>query len=75
MEIKFFDRLKAIDKIREMVNEKSDNSPTSFYEALEKALRQLKSTIWGRRMNKFIPFSQKQLSVLNWWCKGSDVKE
>ena len=25
-------------------------------------------------MNKFIPFSQKQLSVLNWWCKGSDVK-
>ena len=26
-------------------------------------------------MNKFIPFSQKQLSVLNWWCKGSDVKD
>ena len=26
-------------------------------------------------MNKFIPFSQKQLSVLNWWCNGSDVKD
>lgn len=49
MEIKFFDRLKAIDKIREMVNEKSDNSPTSFYEALEKALRQLKALYGGIR--------------------------
>ena len=37
MEIKFFDRLKAIDKIREMVNEQTDKSPTSFYEALEKS--------------------------------------
>ncbi len=39
MEIKFFDRLKAIDKIREMVNEQTDNKPTSFYEALEKSAK------------------------------------
>ena len=25
-------------------------------------------------MNRFIPFSKKQLAVLNWWCNGSDVK-
>ncbi|MCM1285164.1 MAG: PBSX family phage terminase large subunit [Acetobacter sp.] len=24
-------------------------------------------------MNKFIPFSKKQLLVLNWWCSNSDV--
>ena len=42
MEIKFFDRLKAIDKIREMVNEQTDTSPTSFYEALEKSTQATK---------------------------------
>ena len=42
MEIKFFDRLKAIDKIREMVNEQTDKSPTSFYEALEKSTQATK---------------------------------
>ena len=47
MEIKFFDRLKAIDKIREMVNEKSDNSPTSFYEALEKSTQATKKHYMG----------------------------
>lgn len=25
-------------------------------------------------MNKFIPFSPKQLAVLNWWCKSSRMK-
>lgn len=24
-------------------------------------------------MNRFIPFSQKQLAVLNWWCRSSPV--
>ena len=47
MEIKFFDRLKAIDKIREMVNEKSDNSPTSSYEALEKSTQATKKHYMG----------------------------
>lgn len=26
-------------------------------------------------MNRFTPFSQKQLAVLNWWCKGSGVND
>ena len=47
MEIKFFDRLKAIDKIREMVNEKRDNSRTSFYEALEKSTQATKKHYMG----------------------------
>ena len=38
----FFLRLKAIDKIREMVNEQTDKSPTSFYEALEKSTQATK---------------------------------
>lgn len=25
-------------------------------------------------MNKFVPFSPKQLAVLNWWCKSSRMK-
>lgn len=25
-------------------------------------------------MNRFVPFSQKQLAVLNWWCKSSKMK-
>lgn len=25
-------------------------------------------------MNKFVPFSAKQLAVLNWWCKSSRMK-
>ena len=24
-------------------------------------------------MNRFVPFSKKQLAVLNWWCKSSSV--
>lgn len=39
MEIKFFDRLKAIDKIRELVSEQECKKPTSFYEALEKSAK------------------------------------
>lgn len=26
-------------------------------------------------MTKFIPFSQKQLLVLNWWCKNSSLQD
>ncbi len=26
-------------------------------------------------MNKFVPFSTKQLAVLNWWCKNSGVSD
>lgn len=26
-------------------------------------------------MNKFVPFSEKQLFVLNWWCKSSGVSD
>lgn len=38
MEIKFFDRLKAIERLEQMVSSSEDNtSATSFYEALEKS--------------------------------------
>lgn len=37
MEIKFFDRLKAIDRLREMTEPSRADKPTSFYEALEKS--------------------------------------
>ncbi len=38
MEIKFFDRLKAIEKLREMMNsDKSITQPSSFFDALEKS--------------------------------------
>ena len=42
MEIKFFDRLKAIDRLEEMVNCGNDNSAVSFYEALEKSANNCK---------------------------------
>lgn len=37
MEIKFFDRLKALDKLSQVVNAKEGLSATSFYDALEKS--------------------------------------
>ena len=37
MEIKFFDRIKACEKLRERLSEKSENS-TGFFEALEKSV-------------------------------------
>lgn len=36
MEIKFFDRLKALDKLRELAEGTRENGATSFYEALER---------------------------------------
>ncbi len=37
MEIKFFDRLKALDKLREVISADSEKSSVSFYDALEKS--------------------------------------
>ena len=37
MEIKFFDRLKAIDKLRELAVEQDNKEKTSFFDALEKS--------------------------------------
>lgn len=37
MEIKFFDRLKAIDKLRELSLEQNGKEKTSFFDALEKS--------------------------------------
>lgn len=37
MEIKFFDRLKALDKLRETVSDSGKPEAVSFYEALEKS--------------------------------------
>ncbi|MGN0522368.1 MAG: terminase small subunit [Eubacterium sp.] len=37
MEIKFFDRLKALEKLREVISSEEDKSPASFYNALEKS--------------------------------------
>lgn len=38
MEIKFFDRLKALDKLLQVINTDDDRS-ASFYEALEKSVQ------------------------------------
>lgn len=37
MEIKFFDRLKALDKLAELVGSEDRQSALSFYDALEKS--------------------------------------
>lgn len=37
MEIKFFDRLKAIDRLQELAERQNKEGQTSFYEALEKS--------------------------------------
>ncbi len=39
MEIKFFDRLKALEKLGNMVNENDSRGASSFYEAIEKSTR------------------------------------
>lgn len=36
MEIKFFDRLKALEKLRELADYNSEGGTSSFYEALER---------------------------------------
>lgn len=42
MEIKFFDRIKALEKLRELTTEKGSQD-LSFYEALEKSAENAKS--------------------------------
>ena len=37
MEIKFFDRLKALDKLESMVSDNDSMTAASFYEAIEKS--------------------------------------
>lgn len=44
MEIKFFDRMKALDRLMEAADMENSNSPASFYEALEKSSARLKRT-------------------------------
>ena len=44
MEIKFFDRLKAIEKLNEMAQESDITSPVSFYTALERSAEALKKS-------------------------------
>lgn len=39
MEIKFFDRLKALDKLESLVNDNEGVTATSFYDALEKSAK------------------------------------
>lgn len=42
MEIKFFDRLKALEKLRDMIDLEEKGGSTSFYDALEKSAMHLK---------------------------------
>ncbi|MCM1285163.1 MAG: terminase small subunit [Acetobacter sp.] len=42
MEIKFFDRLKALEKLREVVEFENESGSVSFYEALEKSSAMIK---------------------------------
>lgn len=39
MEIKFFDRLKALEKLSEVVSDNGNHTAVSFYEALEKSAK------------------------------------
>ena len=39
MEIKFFDRLKALERLSEITGGEKDNSALSFYEAIERSAR------------------------------------
>ncbi len=39
MEIKFFDRLKALERLSEITDGEKDNSALSFYEAIERSAR------------------------------------
>lgn len=39
MEIKFFDRLKALERLSEIADSEKDNSALSFYEAIERSAR------------------------------------
>ncbi len=43
MEIKFFDRLKALEKLREIIDDDKKQDGTSFYDALEKSAAGLKN--------------------------------
>lgn len=43
MEIKFFDRIKALDKLREIMDAGDKQNCTSFYEALEKSAGNMKA--------------------------------
>lgn len=45
MEIKFFDRIKALEKLREMAQADSNGSAGSFYEALEKGAVSARSVL------------------------------
>lgn len=38
MEIKFFDRLKALEKMHILNEENAENAPSSFYEAISKSV-------------------------------------
>lgn len=42
MEIKFFDRIKALDKLGEMIGSDERHSAVSFYDALEKSANHIK---------------------------------
>ncbi len=43
MEIKFFDRLRALEKLREIIDTDERQSCISFYEALEKSASNIKT--------------------------------
>lgn len=42
MEIKFFDRIKALEKLREIADEDHRQTAVSFYDALEKSADNVK---------------------------------
>ncbi len=43
MEIKFFDRIKAMEKLRDFINDAEGKTAVSFYDALEKSASSLKN--------------------------------
>lgn len=47
MEIKFFDRIKALEKLREIIGSDEKHTSASFYEALEKSAASVKEGCKG----------------------------
>ena len=64
LEVKFFDRLKALDRLCELSNAASAGENSDF-------LCAGMMRVSKRKNNTFESFSEKQLRVLSWWCPSS----
>lgn len=74
MEIKFLTELRLLKSFRSWTA-KLILSRLAFTEPLRKAQNAYQSRREMIPLNSFVPFSEKQLAVLTWWCNGSHSKD